>query len=74
MVEIIATLVGAAIIFGFGLWSVRISHNKSKGAANQAPVETRQPGKTETISNIEEPDRNRINPGGMGMAASGSKN
>jgi hypothetical protein len=74
MVEIIATLIGAAIIFSFGLWSARTSHNRSKVIPSQASIETRKPSRTEGINNDEEPNRNKIDPGGMGMAASGSKN
>ena len=74
MVEIIATLVGAAIIFGLGLWSTRMSQTRSKGTIGYASSENRQTIKTESVIGNEELDRNKINPASREMAASGNKN
>jgi hypothetical protein len=74
MLEIIVTLIAAAIVFGFGIWSAQVVRDKSRARTVQASTGTPQLAENKAISSSEEPSRNRENPAGMGMAASGSKN
>lgn len=78
MFEMTITLIGAAIVFGVGLWAARTARERAKAenrhtskaaAATGLGQPIRERGETD-----HEPNGNQVGTAGMGMAASGSKN
>jgi hypothetical protein len=74
MVAVIVTLIGAAIIFGFGLWSAQIARDKSKARAQQTLMAARRLAENQAINTSEEANLNKANPDAMEMAVGGGKN